>query len=474
MTELEKELIYLKEDFQTELKESNKKIPENLYETYSSFSNTEGGIIYLGIKEGSRNTIIGVSNPTEIKTNLISALHSKNKVSYCSISDSDIQILDVSGKKVIRVNIRKAPLQAKPVYIDGNLSKSYVRVGDGDFLMSEDEIASLLLKKKGFAFDTIPNYLDIDETRIDQSSLKDYRERLNDTNPDNIFRNLSNHDFLLRIGALTTNNGKEVLRNGAILFFGYISDIMQLCPNYFLDYQENISGMTRWDKRIVSDDFSLNGNLYNFFVAVSKRITEDLPNPFKTDGITNLNGSDIRRSVIEALVNAITNCDFSSLPGILIKKQKHSITFTNSGDIPIGLNQAITGGISDPFNKNIMNYFRILQVSDRAGTGIPNIFQVFQSYEFATPDLRIENTPLRTTLSLDFSRLPKDTPHLTEKLKILSYLSNCPEGATIAELSLLIHMKRTMTAQILSELILTDKLTTNGKKTKGKRYFKKQ
>ena len=38
---------------------------------------------------------------------------------------------------------------------------------------------------------------------------------------------------------------------------------------------------------------------------------------------------------------------------------------------------------------------------------------------------------------------------------------------------LLIPMKRTMTAQILSEIILTDKPMTNERKTKGKRYFKK-
>ena len=54
-------LYDLKEGVHIELKEFNKKIPDNLYETYSSFSNTDGGTIYLGIKEGKRNIITGVS-----------------------------------------------------------------------------------------------------------------------------------------------------------------------------------------------------------------------------------------------------------------------------------------------------------------------------------------------------------------------------------------------------------------------------
>ncbi len=48
----EQQLKLIKEDSHTVLKESGKKIPDRLYETYSSFSNTDGGIIYLGIKEG--------------------------------------------------------------------------------------------------------------------------------------------------------------------------------------------------------------------------------------------------------------------------------------------------------------------------------------------------------------------------------------------------------------------------------------
>lgn len=464
-------LYDLKEDAQIELKELGIKIPDSLYETYSSFSNTEGGTIYLGIKEGKRNSIVGISNPTEQKKALISSLHSKNKVSYCSVSDGDIQILDVDGKSVLKFIVRKAPAQAKPVYIDGNLLKSYQRVGDGDFQMSEDEIARLLLEKKGIEFDTLPNHLELDDKAIDFSSLHDFRKRMNEAIPYNIYKDLDDSDFLLRIGAVAIENGKKLLRNGAVLFFGNIGDIKQICPNYFLDYQENNSGQSRWDRRIVSDDYSFNANLYNFFVRVSDTVSATLINPFKTDGIRNMNGNDLKRAVIEGVVNAITNCDYTASPGIIMKRSLDKISIVNSGDLSIGISQAIIGGISNPHNKNIMNYFRMLQVSDRAGTGIPSIFTTFSSYHFPTPDLRIENDPKRTILNLSFLQVSSGEAHSEEKMKILAYLSNHAEGATMKELSSLIQAKPSLTYLIISELLTSNKIRTNGKKTKGKRYY---
>ncbi len=466
-------LTSLKEGVNVEFKESFNKVPESFYETYSSFSNTEGGTIFLGIKEGKINEITGVQNPIEQKKAIITTLHSKEKVSYCSISDESIHILDINGKKVIEVTVPEAPKEAKPVYIKGNLSLSYERVGDGDFLLNEDSITSLLLDRRQIRFDSMPNTLNFDQTRIDQDSLKEYRSYLNEISPSNVYRNLNDHDFLVRIGAMQNNeSGKEVLTNGAVFFFGYITDIMQLSPSFFLDYQENISGNSRWDFRLVSDDLSINCNIYNFFRIVSKRLIENIPNPFKTNGISNLNGADLKRSIVEALVNAITNQNYLSLPGLSIKKSMTSISVINSGDIPTGIEQAKKGGISEPRNKNIMNYLRIIQVADRAGTGVPTIFDTFKSYKFAAPELSVERNPLRTRLSMSFLQLPSSTPYREEKLLILSSLDNHPEGLGMNDISLLIEKKNTVTTQIMNELLVAGLVYTNGKKTKGRLFFK--
>ena len=51
------EIENLKENEHIELKSSEKGLPSSFWETYSSFANTSGGTIYLGIKETNNGNI---------------------------------------------------------------------------------------------------------------------------------------------------------------------------------------------------------------------------------------------------------------------------------------------------------------------------------------------------------------------------------------------------------------------------------
>ena len=82
-----------------------------------------------------------------------------------------------------------------------------------------------------------------------------------------------------------------------------------------------------------------------------------------------------------------------------------------------------------------------------------------------------ENNPKRTMLIINFTQLNQETPHYNEKKTILSYLVAHPEGASTEEISKMIGLKNSSTALIISELLLMNLIKTNGKKTKGKRYF---
>ena len=71
MTEQEKdirEFICTKEEDDTlEFKEARRSLPKEFWETYSSFSNTKGGLIILGVKESRpQNTVVGVDLPEKV------------------------------------------------------------------------------------------------------------------------------------------------------------------------------------------------------------------------------------------------------------------------------------------------------------------------------------------------------------------------------------------------------------------------
>ena len=57
-------LIEKKEDERVEFKRASSELPDNIWETYSAFCNTDGGTIVLGIREekNTRYSIEGVAN----------------------------------------------------------------------------------------------------------------------------------------------------------------------------------------------------------------------------------------------------------------------------------------------------------------------------------------------------------------------------------------------------------------------------
>ncbi len=159
-----------------------------------------------------------------------------------------------------------------------------------------------------------------------------------------------------------------------LLMFGYEYDIVCEYPHYFLDYQEKLNDNARWTHRIVSSSEEWSGNLYDFFFRVYSRITDNLPVPFVTKGMNREDDIPLHLVSREVLLNSLEHSDFYTRQGVVITKYKDEISFANSGDIRIGLEVALAGGVSDPLNETVMKMFSLLvDIGERAGTGIPNI-----------------------------------------------------------------------------------------------------
>ena len=101
-------LLKFGENREIEFKESKKKLSKSIWETYSAFSNSRGGIIVLGIKEDKENnicTIEGIDNYNNILKDFWNTINNKEKISFNTITDDDIEIKNIDNKKIIVISI---------------------------------------------------------------------------------------------------------------------------------------------------------------------------------------------------------------------------------------------------------------------------------------------------------------------------------------------------------------------------------
>ena len=62
------------------------------------------------------------------------------------------------------------------------------------------------------------------------------------------------------------------------------------------------------------------------------------------------------------------------------------------------------GGISDPRNKILMKMFNLINIGERAGSGVPNIFNTWEDQGWVEPIIEEQFDPDRTLLILSINK----------------------------------------------------------------------
>ena len=100
------------------------------------------------------------------------------------------------------------------------------------------------------------------------------------------------------------------------------------------------------------------------------------------------------------------NCDFYVPQGVVIRKNADSITLENPGYIRTGKDQMLKGGISDPRNRALMKMFNLIGIGERAGSGVPDIYSVWELQGWKEPEVEEQYHPDRTVFILAFPKTP--------------------------------------------------------------------
>lgn len=326
---------------------------------------------------------------------------------------------------------------------------------------------------------------DTDPEALDGDSVRRYRSRLILRHPEHIWQELETPDFLYKIGALGKGRDEKLHPTAAgLLMFGYEYEIVREFPSYFLDYQDMTVTESEQKKfnqvrRIVSSSGDWSGNLFDFYFRVcralapayvsqqSSGISSASPDSSAGEQETeNEEKSAVQEAFREALTNCLVNADYYGTGGIVIRKEKDRVTFSNPGGFRIRLEDARSGGISDPRNSMLCRMFHLIDIGERTGNGIPNIYQIWKRQGWPAPAILQHFAPERTTLSLAVSQrfsFPASAaarPDI-QKAVLINYLTEHVSAGT-KELASLLDISPARARKLLSHMAAEDLIIKEG------------
>ena len=415
-----------------ECKRAKSEVPKSVWETYSAFANTYGGLVLLGIQEdqeekdvAKRFTITGVDDAEKIRKDFWNIVNSKEKVSVNILRDADVEIIDMDGKSIVAISVPQANYNVRPVYINNNpLRGTFIRNHEGDHHCPEEMVTMMMRDANHEGNDRLfLKHYTMDD--IDIPTLERYRNHFKSRYTEHPFNDLDNKEFLRQMGGFTTDreSGMECLNMAGLLMFGKGLPIRDRFDNLRLDYidKSHLIGDQRYSDRLTYDGMWEN-NLFNFVTIVLPKLTRELPRPFKMVGVERDDDTPQHKALREAMTNCIIHADLMLNSVLKVEKYDEKFVFTNPGLLKLPVEQIYAGEETRARNQRIQNMFRMIGFGENLGSGFPLILSAWNEKHWLKPQL-IEQRDLlqvKLILSIETRNVVKDVgKELSERQKII-------------------------------------------------------
>lgn len=462
-----KEIKKLKENNLIEFKKAKGGLPKSVWESYSAFANTNGGTIILGIEELQNNVVISSKLTEEEVENLQKCfwdnINNSKIVNINILVNKDVYIDEYDNFPILVINIKRANRLQKPIFIFDNLySGTYRRNHSGDYHCTKPEIDLMISDANTQSNDkTCLEEFTLDDLNLE--TISSYRQMLKSVNPSHVFLTMPDEQFYLNLSiAKKGEDGLLHPTRAGLLMFGKEYRITDEFCHYFLDYQ-NYREETediRWNDRVYSSNGEWSGNVFDFFFKIHNKLIQDLEVPFELDGIKRIDDTKMHKAIREALCNTLSNADFYGTRGIVIKKYKDKIEFSNPGCMRLSIEEAFADGNTDPRNETILKMFSIIKIGERAGTGIQTILNAINEFGYEQPLFEESFNPDRTKFTIYLKKkkqinniYKKENNELTFDEKRVLELFNKQVLVKRTDVEDYLQYGKTKSAEILKQLL---------------------
>ena len=384
-----------------EFKKAQRGVPEAALETVSAFSNTEGGWLIFGVQDSAGSfEIVGVLEVDKVQNDFLSVLRSGQKLNRVIAVNE--RLIEEEGKALLVFRIPEARRQEKPIYLKGDIRKSFIRRGAGDEQCTPAEIERLLRDAADEHHDTETIGLD-PEHCFDNDTVRWYRKLHDDRNSGHD-ETLSHLEFLHHWGLVVEVGDRLLPTRAAILLFGTEPAFRQVLPRPVVDWQwicrDWAEGLQeeRWADRLVVDV-----NLVKTWKLLVDHYLQRAEKPFSVDPGT-LRREDRPPDYIvfrEAAINLLIHQDYADhARKPVIQFFDDRTLFWNPGDAFAAPDELLEPGEKEVRNPRIVAAFRRIGLSEQAGTGLRSIFGNWQQLGHVPPLVRNDKTRKAFELTL--------------------------------------------------------------------------
>jgi ATP-dependent DNA helicase RecG len=384
-----------REDEHTEYKTATGGLPTSIWETYSAFLNTDGGVIYLGVSEDKIGMFktVGLKNAEKILSDFVNNAHNKEVISYNQTSNISASIQVVDELEVIKIVVPKATNIEKPVYIKGRPFEVYFRIGDADQRLTQAEINHMLLD----AVENVDNRILENRTfkrDIDLNSFRVLRTKIEENEKLERYRNMSDEDFAYDVGItdyINADTDDMRLTMAGLLMVGKWRSIVSQFPSYWLEYAViPVEDQLRYTSRIVASNSGDDPqNVMSFYLEVFRQIKATTENPFSLDietGLRKHDAEDKLAAVRELLANSLVHAAYG-YGRVIVKQYVDHFEFSNPGQLRVSEQQYRKGGRSDARNQLMMNLFRRAGLVESFGSGGRSVYAIAHNLGLKEPNI---------------------------------------------------------------------------------------
>lgn len=369
-----KEMINTGEKIDVEFKKSENGLNKDIYETVCSFNNRNGGHIFLGVEDKTRE-IVGV-NPKEVdkmKKDFTTAINNANKINPPMYLTPQDYVID--GKTIIYIRVPEGTQLRR---LNGRIMD---RTHEGDIDITDNaELVYKMYARKQSTFFVNKVYPNLGLEFLDFDVIRRAKKMAVSRVDNHAWTNMSEEEILRSSGLILTDpdTGKEGITIAAILLFGKDSTIMSVLPQYKTDAIFRIKDMDRYDDREV-----IITNLVDSFRKLMDFGKKHLNDSFVLEGDQSISARD--KILREIISNILAHRDYANAYTAQFVIEKDKI-FTKNSNLPHGHGELQLNKF-EPFPKNppISKVFREIGYADELGSGMRNTNKYTKMYSGGTP-----------------------------------------------------------------------------------------